>query len=220
MFDREKSMATKLENLKIELAHHNNLEPYLLKFQSTQYPGFKMCKKTKQYQQFKLFNGHIQVSSEFETVMAYLCCTNVVSLNDKDLGNGADCKLTTVRHSSHHTTYSAPVGDIFYKKGTLYVSCYERIQNKFYYFAIPRFAYCTIPKSSNIEIPFELDGTPRRIPAGKRTYANWWEYECTSLVDMSTFCGTTGMRIPHNRINGAIIAANAPPTWAHLFVGM
>jgi hypothetical protein len=66
----------------------------------------------------------------------------------------------------------------------LRVQVYERKQNQFFYFAIPRRAYKNIPKTSNIEIPFELDGTPRRTPR-RKVYVNWWRYEEDSWKDMA-----------------------------------
>ena len=185
-------MATKLENLNLDIAHYDHLEPYVIKLLQKRFGKFKQCKKTKNAY---LLTGFIQVSTVFEAVMADLTSSIVSSLDSNDLSNGADCKTITARTSSSGTRYSAPVSDIYHKSGTLYVICYERKNDKFYYFAIPRHAYSEIPKTSNIEIPFELDGTPRRTPRGPRKYANWWDYECTSLEDMATFCGKTGVRI-------------------------
>jgi len=50
---------------------------------------------------------------------------------------------------------------------------YERKQDKFYYFLIPYSAYSHIPKTSNIEIPFNLDGSPKKI---NKCNINWWDY--------------------------------------------
>jgi hypothetical protein len=58
---------------------------------------------------------------------------------------------------------------------------YEREQDKFYYFRIPHRAYSHISSSSNIEIPFELDGTPRKVPM-RPVKVNWWLYEVDSLI--------------------------------------
>ncbi len=210
-------MATKLENLELDKAHYKNLQPHLLKYISQLPASTKRCKNHKESILDLLDIGIIQVSTAFEIVMASLTNSTVISDNKHDLANGADCKLTTARHSGYGKSYSAPVGDIAGKDGTLYIQCYERIQNKFYYFAIPKSAYCKIPKSSNIEIPFHLDGTPRRVPGGKRKYANWWDFECKSLTDMSMVCGTTGTR-KSTQTNQT--AANSKPAWADLFVGL
>jgi len=98
---------------------------------------------------------------------------------DKDFQTGEDCKLVSVRTSSYGGSYSAPITGINRKTGNLIVACYERKKKKWYFFKIPHEAYKDIPKTSNIEIPFEMDGTPRRTPLGARVYANWWDFECT-----------------------------------------
>lgn len=92
----------------------------------------------------------------------------------KDYIDISDAKLISVRISSKGTNYSAPVTNIKKKRGLLRVVCYERKLDKFYYFLIPYSAYKHIPSSSNIEIPFNMDGTPRRINNCK---VNWWDYE-------------------------------------------
>ena len=73
------------------------------------------------------------------------------------------------------------VTGIYNKTGDLLVQVYERKQEKFYYFRIPYDSYCNIPKSSNIEIPFELNGSPRRH---NKKQNNPWDYECDSFLDM------------------------------------
>jgi hypothetical protein len=97
----------------------------------------------------------------------------------QDFQNGADCKLVSVRTCGYKKKYSAPVTGLHKKTGPLVIACYERKQQKWFFFKVPYDAYRVVKKSSNIEIPFELDGNPRRIPIGKKTLPNWWEFECT-----------------------------------------
>jgi hypothetical protein len=58
---------------------------------------------------------------------------------------------------------------------------YERKQDKFYYFLIPYSAYSHIPKTSNIEIPFNLDGSPKRE---NKCQVNWWEFSKTIFLEI------------------------------------
>ena len=171
-------MAVKLENLDLELAHFNHF-----KFRI---PGFhKVCDKTVET---LAQLGGLQVSTLFEQALAITGGHKVVSLDKGDLyRNGAysDAKLSSARTSGHGKDYRAPVTSIFNKTGTLRVQVYERKQNRFFYFAIPRRAYIEVPKSSNIEIPFEIDGTPRRVPM-RKVYVNWWRYEVESWEEMAT----------------------------------
>ena len=171
-------MATKIENLDLEIAHFNHFKALI--------PGFDaVCDKTVEaIAQL----GGLQVSTLFEQALAVVGGHKVVSLDKGDLyreGAYSDAKLSSVRTASYGKSYGAPVTNIFNKTGTLRVQVYERKQNKFFYFAIPRRAYIEVPKSSNIEIPFELDGTPRRVHT-RKVYVNWWRYEVKSWNEMAT----------------------------------
>ena len=94
----------------------------------------------------------------------------------KDFVDGSDAKSSSARWSSNNTKYSANISDVANKKGLLRCVVYERQLDKFYYFLIPYSAYNHITKSSNIEINFNLDGTPKKNP-GKNTIVNWWDFE-------------------------------------------
>lgn len=171
-------MATKIENLDLELAHFNHFKHRI--------PGFdRVCDQTVQT---LAQLGGLQVSTLFEQALAAVGGHTVVSLDKGDLyraGRYSDAKLSTVRTSGYGKQYSASVSSIFNKTGTLRVQVYERKQNKFFYFAIPRRAYIDVPKSSNIEIPFEMDGTPRRVPT-RKVYVNWWRYEVKTWEEMAS----------------------------------
>lgn len=166
-------MATKLSNQHLETAHFEHFAEYI--------PGIdKMCKKTIA---LLLEKGMIQVSTAFEHALANVNGNiEVISEDEADLSDGSDAKMVTVRTSSYGTAYSAPVSNIKGKTGWLRVEVYERKKNKFYYFKIPFHAYSDIPASSNIEIPFEMDGTPRRF---NRCRVNWWDYQVDTWHDMA-----------------------------------
>ena len=99
----------------------------------------------------------------------------------KDFTDISDAKLCSVRTSCKGKMYSAPITNLHQKKGLLRVVCYERKQDKFYHFVIPYDAYKHISKKSNIEIPFNLDGSPKRENKCK---VNWWLYERTSFAEI------------------------------------
>lgn len=164
-------MATKQENLHLEIAHFKQFMKWI--------PGFNNMHQLTV--QDLLSMGLIEVSTSFETAIAHASGTQVISQDHADLSCGSDAKLSTVRTCSYGTVYSAPVTGIYNKTGDLLVQVYERKQEKFYYFRIPYDSYCNIPKSSNIEIPFELNGSPRRH---NKKQNNPWDYECDSFLDM------------------------------------
>jgi hypothetical protein len=170
-------MATKIENLQLEIDHFDHFKEYL--------PGYKtMCKDTV-LSLAKL--GGLQISTLFEQALARVGKHKMVSLDRGDLcrdGVYSDAKLSTVRTSGYGLVYSAQVSNIFNKTGSLRVQVYERKQGRFYYFVIPRHAFRGIARSSNIEIPFDLDGTPRRIPR-RKVRVNWWRYEKATWAEMA-----------------------------------
>lgn len=165
-------MATKSEHIGLETSHFNNFKKYIPKFDT-------MCEHTVQT---LLEMGLIQVSTAFEHAIANSGNMSVISEDAADLSDGSDAKMVSVRTSSYGTAYSAPVTGIKNKTGILRVQAYERKQDKFYYFKIPHSAYSWIPKSSNIEIPFELDGTPR---TRNNCTVNWWKYKVATFADMA-----------------------------------
>lgn len=98
----------------------------------------------------------------------------------RDFVDGSDAKSASVRWSSLCKVYGAQIRDIHNKKGLLRCVVYERLQDKFYFFLIPHRAYQNIPKTSNIEIPFELNGDPRRNSKYVRN-VDWWQFEVTDF---------------------------------------
>jgi len=100
----------------------------------------------------------------------------------KDFADKSDAKAVSVRTCSKGKAYSAPVTNIHRKKGYLRVMVFERKQDRFYYFMIPGYAYSHIASTSNIEIPFEIDGDPKRI---NKCDINWWNYEVDTFNDIT-----------------------------------
>ena len=124
----------------------------------------------------------IQTGQLFEKAISVQCKLIRESSYGKDFANGDDAKLVAVRTHNYGTSYTAPVSGIHTKGGWLLVAVYERKQNNWFYFRIPHSAYCHIPKSSNIDIPFELDGTPRRV---NQCNVNWWNFKVTEFRDLA-----------------------------------
>jgi len=91
----------------------------------------------------------------------------------KDFHDESDAKLASVRTSSKGKAYSAPITNLHRKQGLIRAVVYERKQDKFYYFVIPYEKYKHIPKTSNIEIPFNIDGSPKKV---NKCNVNWWDY--------------------------------------------
>jgi hypothetical protein len=122
--------------------------------------------------------GIIQVSTAVEHAVAQQTNTQVISEDARDLSDGSDVKTCTARTHNRGQSYGAPVTNIRGKTGSLRVQVYERLQHRFYLFLIPWEAHRHIPPGSNIEIPFELDGTPRR-------WNHWWQHEVQSWTTVA-----------------------------------
>lgn len=158
-------MATKLSNIDIEIAHFNNIKKYLPDSE-------KWCWNTVDH---LLSLGLIQVSSAVEHAIANISGTTVVSENKYDLANGDEIKIATVRLRDRGKSYDAHISNTKGKSGNLKVQVYERKTQKFYYFIIP---YRKYSKITYLEIPFNLDGTPK--------YKNhWWDNEVKTFEDLA-----------------------------------
>jgi hypothetical protein len=135
-----------------------------------------------------MMDGVISVEILLEVAISRMGNLPRLSTQHQDFIDHSDAKKTSVRmhggvHSGVNVHYGAPIGRVHTKRGYLRVMCYERQQDRFYYFLIPPSAYCHINDTTNIEIQFELDGTPSRKPKRRRK-VNFWNYEVPSFVDI------------------------------------
>lgn len=129
-------------------------------------------------------DGVIQIETLLELAIAKVGKLKRLSVEGMDYSDKSDAKKASVRFRGNGGAYSACIQQVHTKKGNLRVMIYERQQDRFYYFVFPRESYDHIKSSSNIEIPFELDGTPRRKPK-RPVYTNWWAYEVDSFEAMA-----------------------------------
>lgn len=167
-------MATKLENLHLEIKHFNNFKNWVPQYNVS-------CKETVDV---FLKMGALQVSTLFELAVANVGGFTVVSEDANDGSDGSEMKLSSVRTCWKGKVYSAPVTNIKNKTGTLRVQVYERKQDKFYYFLIPHSAHSQVGSKSNIEIPFHMDGTPKQEESARRRLPNWWHFQVGSFTEV------------------------------------
>ena len=94
----------------------------------------------------------------------------ITCAHGEDWSAGADGKVSVVRHHSSGKSYTAGIPGCGNKKYVLAL-VYERIQDRFYYFAFPSWM-------REYSIPFHLDGEPKR--------ANYmWDYEVKSWSQLA-----------------------------------
>jgi len=163
-------MATKLEHLQLEIAHYKNFRTKLSFIRDSEEGG-----EMSAFEHGCIINGLLQVSSVFEMAIAEVGRLKVVSTDCEDFNDGSDAKMTSVRTNSYGRKYGAPISGIKNKTGSLRVQVYERKLDKFYYFVIPVWKHCSVKYP---DIPFELDGTPRRTN-------HWWEHEVATFEEMA-----------------------------------
>ena len=164
-------MAKKLEHLHLEIAHFENFKHYLDSYEN-------LCQYTLRN---LLQSGLIEVSTSFEQALSSVSGFKVIGADACDLADGSDAKLSTVRVHSKGKSYSAPVAGIKGKTGALRIQIYERRRGKFYYFVIPYWAHTMVGNKSNIEIPFNLNGKPKRHYIPKNKLPNWWNFEVNNF---------------------------------------
>lgn len=100
----------------------------------------------------------------------------------QDWDNGKDAKVSIVRTHNSGANYSAGITGCSDKQHIQAV-VYEPKQDQFYYFDFPVQKNPKGLPMTEHSIPFELDGTPKRIT---RLGPNkMWQYECPSFLDMS-----------------------------------
>lgn len=100
-----------------------------------------------------------------------------------DLSNGADCKFSIARVHNYGRSYSSGVK--CKNKKFVYACVYERIQDRFYYFAFPT-------EFKEHSIPFNLyTGEPKRYGRGGKNIM--WTWECESFEQMA--CTNTHMQV-------------------------
>jgi hypothetical protein len=165
-------MATKMCNLPLEIAHFRSFVEWLPRYKEMDPATIEIL----------LEFGMLEVSTCYEHAIANYSGTTVISLDHADISCGSDAKLASARKNGRNgREYGANVSGIHNKTGDLLIQCYERSLDQMFWFRMPHKSYCYIPKSSNIDIPFYLDGSPRRVN-DKRV--NPWKYECGSFQEM------------------------------------
>jgi hypothetical protein len=130
---------------------------------------------------YKMFNkGEIAVESMLENALSALGGPKKMSVHYMDFSDGSDAKKSCTRTRNYGKNYDAQVSNIKKKVGDLRVVVYERKQKIFRFFFIP---YSEYRNMSSIEIPFNLDGTPKRVT--RRGVQKWWKFEVSSLQELA-----------------------------------
>ena len=165
---------TQLKDPELEMAKIKLLWPLA-------YPKYANDKFLTKFIELLSTDDCIQTGQLLEKAISVQCNLIRESTQGRDFANGDDAKLISVRTYGYGCSYGAPIHNIHAKKGCLLVACYERKQQNWFYFRIPYYAYSNIPKSSNIEIPFEIDGTPR---IKNKSTINWWKFQVKCFNDL------------------------------------
>ena len=133
------------------------------------------------YQYKELLNaGEIQIETFIENVIADNSGGTFVkeSGDGRDFSDNSDAKKSIVQF--HRERYDAAVTGIKGKLGILRVVVYDKHNDNFHYFKIPKFAYGNI---GMIEISFNVkdQGISKCIP---NRSTKWWKYEVMTLEEL------------------------------------
>ena len=126
------------------------------------------------------YKGEIAVESMLENALMAVGGPEKMSVHYMDFADKSDAKKSCARTRNYGKSYDAQISNIKKKVGDLRVMSYERKQGKFYYFFIPHYEFRGL---SSIEVPFFLDGTPKRIT--KRGVQKWWQFEVAGLQELA-----------------------------------
>ena len=134
------------------------------------------------YDQYKtLLNvGEIQIETFIENVIADNSGGTFVkeSGDGRDFSDDSDAKKSIVQF--HRGRYDAAINSIKTKLGKLRVIVYDKHNNKFHYFKIPKSAYGNI---SMIEINFNIkNGNESTCRPNRNT--KWWTYEVNTFEEL------------------------------------
>ena len=172
-------MATTYNNIAIEMKHFNQIRQNIPRINEMHHDTLNIL----------IEMGALQVSTLLELAIANVGDLDVISANEHDLSDGSEVKMATARIHRYGTAYGAIISNTKNKTGTVRAQVLEPITGKFYYFVIPVDAHSKVTGASNIEVPFELDGSPRR-DYKPRSLPNWWNYEVESFEVM---CNTPNL---------------------------
>lgn len=128
-----------------------------------------------------LLTGEVQIETMLENAIEFVGGPKKKSGVGLDFEDNSDAKKSCVRTRAKGTAYDGSVTGVKNKIGALRVMMYERKTDKFYYFVIPNEAFSGY---TYVEVPFELDGTPKR--KNRRGENKWWKFEVSSFEEMAT----------------------------------
>jgi len=133
--------------------------------------------------------GLVDTSTLFEYIYSKIHDLEMVKAPTHDLicrktGRKIEAKLRTPRFNSYGKSYGVNIeprskAGSHRKEGDIVSLVLEPMTRENYFFYIPEKEHQKVALTSNIEIPFNIDGTPRRIPLKMKRLPNWWEFEKT-----------------------------------------
>jgi hypothetical protein len=132
-----------------------------------------------------------------------------------DFSDGSDAKFVLAQYRNNKKAQgewmnSFMIQNIKHKEGMLRVCAYDKISEKFYFFAIPPSAYTNpVPKSGTIEIVIErfsgkqyINNQPNWTGEPRRDY-KWWNFEVDNYNEMANKTDTEVENEIANSINKA-----------------
>ena len=134
--------------------------------------------------------GWINIGQVFETALSNISGIPVDRQFHQDFETGDDAKLVTSiktyreyvkKNGNRGIRIEGRIKNFHNKTGNFAIQVYERYTNKFYYFYIP---YKKYSMKSCVNIPFDVNGIPRRDTKRTMRY-DAWNYEKLNIEDLA-----------------------------------
>ena len=124
---------------------------------------------------------YLNVEDLFELAIAITNVDLRIVLGEgRDFDDNTDAKFTTVRDHGGSSPLSDANVSTKNKIGDLRVLVYEPKSEKFYFFIVPYDAHKSV--QGELEIPFNLDGTPKR--SSRKGMNKWWDCEVDTFEEL------------------------------------
>jgi hypothetical protein len=172
-------MATTDEFIKYDLRFFKEFGPYLGLTETDMIGITKMVKL-----------GLLQRERLAEIAISMVSKVDICSIHGQDLADGSDVKtvVSGIRNNNKAKgswTHSFPVRQVHSKTGALRIVAFNKLLDKFHYFAIPNeaFQHC----SQVLEIIVERRGNwfkPPEFSGDPQLSNKWWQYEYKTFEEM------------------------------------
>ncbi len=176
-------MATTLNNTNEDLLFYDVLKAYVFD---------DITEEVDANNKWLVSHGILQIESMLEFAISKVSGVTRDSTVGRDFVDGSDAKKVTSNWRNNcvsrgEWTNSYIVTNIHQKQGTLRIMAYNRVMNRFDYYAIPYDAYSHLKSTVDITLDKFTGHYQEPTPTGCKTKTKWNLYKKSSFVEMATW---------------------------------